>query len=104
MYDQQVAESNPGRGYDVLGRPAGEPVAEFVVDQTAIDAPDFPRDLTWWRRFVPCWVGVRIDPDGTARLTTDTKGRTRALNNWLTSLGRFAGAYQHTALTRKGSL
>jgi hypothetical protein len=25
----------------------------FEIDQTKIDAPAFPRDLSWWVRFVP---------------------------------------------------
>jgi hypothetical protein len=36
------------------------PAAVYVVeiDQAAIDAPDFPRDAAWWRRYLPAWFYV----------------------------------------------
>lgn len=34
-------------------------VYDVVIDQTLIDAPDFPRDVAWWRGFLPVWVSDR---------------------------------------------
>jgi len=40
-------------------------VAEpIVIDQTLIEAPDFPRPLEWWQRFTPCWITPSLDSEG----------------------------------------
>jgi hypothetical protein len=38
--------------------------ALLIVDQTAIEAPDFPRPLEWWQRYVPCWITPALDAQG----------------------------------------
>ena len=44
----------------------------IIIDQGKIDAPDFPRSLEWWRRFVPEWGHVAVTEDGGASLVTIT--------------------------------
>jgi hypothetical protein len=41
----------------------------IVIEQAKINAPDFPRDLEWWRRFVPEWADVTVNEDGTVTVT-----------------------------------
>lgn len=88
------AAAQAARAHRADGVPCGEPVAEVTVDQTRIDAPAFPRDLSWWRGFVPCWVGVSINPDGTVRITADSKPCITAVHRWLIGAagGRLADA------------
>jgi hypothetical protein len=40
----------------------------MIIDQSRINAPDFPRSQEWWRRFVPEWVTVTVRDDGTVTL------------------------------------
>jgi hypothetical protein len=30
-------------------------VSIVTIDQTTIDAPEFPRDVVWWHGFLPLW-------------------------------------------------
>lgn len=88
----------------------------IVIDQAKIDAPDFPRPAEWWRRFVPGWVDVTVNDDGTvtlaassfetrytagrgiwydpdARLTAARqRRRDQALTGWVSGLRRLAVA------------
>ena len=66
-----------------------------VIDQAAIDAPDFPRDLEWWKGFAPHgWSDVRMDEDGTVRLGAESASQGAALLRWLETAagGRLATA------------
>jgi hypothetical protein len=40
----------------------------LVIDQGDITAPDFPRDLGWWRRFMPQWITVTMREDQAVEL------------------------------------
>lgn len=33
-------------------------IAYVVIDQTNIDAPDFPRPASWWQGHLPLWFAV----------------------------------------------
>jgi hypothetical protein len=46
----------------------------LTIDQADITAPDFPRGLDWWQRFMPQWITVTLADDGTVGL--DYNGRT----------------------------
>jgi hypothetical protein len=72
-----------------------DPLA-FEIDQTKVDAPNFPRDLSWWAKFVPMWVDVTEAEGGVIRLTVDSQARAGALDRWLATCGggRLAQAYQ----------
>ena len=40
----------------------------ITIDQSKIDAPNFPRTREWWRGFCPEWVAVTVRDDGTVTL------------------------------------
>lgn len=35
----------------------------ITLDQTRIDAPDFPRGQDWWDYFLPVWIAATLDGD-----------------------------------------
>lgn len=83
-----------------LKRPAMS--GTYVIDQSKIDAPDFPRDFAWWRGFVAEWMGPEMLPDGTVLLTASgSAAQAKALGGWIETCasGRLAGAYRR--LTRQ---
>jgi hypothetical protein len=43
-------------------------VFPLVIDQADIEAPGFPRPQEWWDRFMPLWVAVDVQDDGTVLL------------------------------------
>lgn len=50
------------------------------IDQEKIDAPNFPRDLSWWKGFMPTsWVMVCQNPDGSIYLAVEGKARAQSL-------------------------
>lgn len=62
----------------------------FDIDQSKIDAPAFPRDLSWWRNFVPAWPGVIVEaqPNNVIRVQVDgDRRRGQALGAWLRNAG-----------------
>lgn len=64
------------------------PVVVFEVDQARIDAPAFPRPLSWWLRFVPMWATTSEGPGGTIRVAVDGRKASRdALARWLYAAG-----------------
>lgn len=67
----------------------------FEIRQGAIDAPGFPRDAAWWRRFLPAgWVALTHWNADAVRVTTDTRVRAQGLAGWLAQNPRLAGAYR----------
>jgi len=43
-------------------------VFPLVIDQADIEAPGFPRPQEWWGRFMPFWIAVDVQDDGTVTL------------------------------------
>lgn len=40
----------------------------IIIEQSAIDAPGFPRSPEWWQQFLPEWIAVTVRDDGTVAL------------------------------------
>lgn len=36
----------------------------LVIDQSLIQAPQFPRPLEWWAKWTPCWITPHLDDTG----------------------------------------
>lgn len=87
----------------------------ITIDQRKINAPGFPRDQEWWRRFTPEWAAVTVngdtvtlEPSGLAMRYTAERGvwwepsadqsptaytrREQILTKWLTRNPRLAVA------------
>jgi hypothetical protein len=65
-------------------------ITTFEIDQSKIDAPEFPRNLSWWRNFVPAWPGVEVGagPDSTIYVTVDgDRNRGAVMGQWLRNAG-----------------
>lgn len=62
----------------------------FNIDQSKINAPNFPRTLSWWRNFVPAWPGVSIEVQSHDVIRVHVDGdrrRGQALSDWLRTAG-----------------
>ena len=63
-------------------------ITTFEIDQTKIDAPDFPRSLEWWKRFVPPWGLVVPGPGDSVRVkVSGSSAHGRAMGDWLRTAG-----------------
>jgi hypothetical protein len=65
-------------------------ITTFKIDQSKIKTPGFPRDLSWWRNFLPAWPSVEIDagPNNTIRVMVDgDRNRGLAIGLWLRNAG-----------------
>lgn len=45
----------------------------ITIDQSKIDAPNFPRSAEWWDRFLPFWITASVRPDNTVVLDANTR-------------------------------
>jgi hypothetical protein len=93
-------------------------MAGVVIDQSRIDAPDFPRSQEWWSRFIPMWADATVRDDGTVLLEASgrphpsegsqevTADRARsqagALDQWIRSVPRLAVAIVEASETVGG--
>ena len=72
-------------------------VRELLIDQGRVNAPDFPRDAAWWRRFMPQWVTVTVHPAGEVTLSYNGRNPGDTTAPQLTEAQRRRG---HDTLTR----
>lgn len=72
-------------------------LAELLIDQRLIDAPDFPRGAAWWRKFMPAWVTVTVHPAGEVTLSYNGRKPGQDADPDLTAAQRRRG---HDTLTR----
>ena len=39
-------------------------ISHIVIDQSLIEAPNFPRSQEWWQRRLPSWLDASLDGEG----------------------------------------
>lgn len=70
------------------------------IDQSKVDAPNFPRDVAWWQQWLPIWMSDRlwyqkpegdedwsnisVDPlSGAVVITTDNRSHAQQIMQYL---------------------